>query len=286
GGRILLLRQLRDHALGREQEAGYRRRVLQGRARDLRLVDDAGLDEVLVLVGGDVEAVVALACGHLASDHRALDARVRAEHPYRVLDCAADDLRADLLVAFEGEGVDHLRGAQQCHAAAGYDAFLDGRAGRVERVLDTGLLLLHLDLGRGADIDDGDAARELREPLLELLAVVVGGGLVDLAADLLDAALYVGALAAALDDRRVLLVDDDPLGAAEVADLDVLELDAEILREAAAARQDRDVLEHGLAAVAKAGGLDSHDVERPADLVDDQGGERLPLDLLGDDEER
>jgi hypothetical protein len=46
----------------------------------------------------------------------------------------------------------------------------------VQGVLDAGLLLLHLDLGRGTDVDDGDAARELGEALLELLAVVVAGG--------------------------------------------------------------------------------------------------------------
>ena len=106
--------------------------------------------------------------------------------------------------------------AQQGDAAAGDDAFLDGRAGRVQGVLDAGLLLLHLGLGGGADIDDGDAAGELGQALLELLAVVVGGGFLDLAADLVDAALDVGALAAAFDDGGVLLVDDDALGAAEV----------------------------------------------------------------------
>ena len=99
--------------------------------------------------------------------------------------------------------------AEERDAAAGDDAFLDRRAGRVQGVLDAGLLLLHLGLGGGADVDDGDAAGELGEALLELLAVVVGGGLVDLAADLLDAALDVGALAGALDDGRVLLVDRD-----------------------------------------------------------------------------
>src|ERR1700690_4269474 len=156
----------------------------------------------------------------------------------------------------------------------------------MECVLHAGLLLLHLDLGGRADIDDGDAPGELGEALLELLAVVVGGGLLDLAADLLHAALDVGAPAPALDDRGVLLVDDDALCAAEVADLDVLKLDAEVLGEALAPREDRDVLEDRLAPVAKAGGLDGHDVERPADLVDDERGQGLALDLLRDDEER
>ncbi len=105
-------------------------------------------------------------------------------------------------------------GAEQRHAAAGEDALFDGRAGRVQRVLDAGLLLLHLGLGRRADVDLGDAAGELGQALLELLAVVVGRRVLDLALDLLDAALDVGLLAGALDDRRGVLVDDDLLGAA------------------------------------------------------------------------
>ena len=75
-------------------------------------------------------------------------------------------------------------GAQQRDTAAGDDALFDGRLGGVHGVLDAGLLLLHLGLGRGTDVDDGDTADELREALLELLAVVVGGGLLDLVADL------------------------------------------------------------------------------------------------------
>jgi hypothetical protein len=59
----------------------------------------------------------------------------------------------------------------------------------VQGVLDAGLLLLHLALGRGADVDLGHAAGQLRQPLFELLAIVVAGGVLDLAADLVDAAL-------------------------------------------------------------------------------------------------
>ena len=114
--------------------------------------------------------------------------------------------------------VDDLDGAEERDAAAGDDTLFHGRTGRMERVFDAGLLLLHLNLGGGTDVDDGDTAGELGEALLELLAVVVAGGLVDLAADLLHAALDVGRLAAALDDGGVLLVDDDALGLAEVGE--------------------------------------------------------------------
>ena len=87
--------------------------------------------------------------------------------------------------------VQSRRRAQQSDAAAGNDAFLDRRAGGVQSVLDAGLLFLHLGLGRGADLDDRHAAGQLRQPLLQLLAVVVRGGLVDLGAELLDAAFDV-----------------------------------------------------------------------------------------------
>ena len=54
-------------------------------------------------------------------------------------------------------------------------------------VFDASLLLFHLGLSRRAHLDDGHAADQLREPFLQLLAIVVRGGVLDLCADLLDA---------------------------------------------------------------------------------------------------
>ena len=67
---------------------------------------------------------------------------------------------------------------------------------------------------------------------------------------------------------------------------DVLELDAEVFRDRLAAGQDRDVLQHGLAAIAEARSLDGRDLEAAAQLVDDEGGERFAFDVFGDDDER
>src|SRR5215467_5665414 len=92
-------------------------------------------------------------------------------------------------------------------------------------------------------------------------------------------------LAGALDDRRVVLVDLDLLGPAEPVNPDAFELDTEILEDSLAARQDRDVLEHGLAAIAVAGSLHRGALERAAQLVDDQRGQSLALDFFGDDED-
>src|SRR6201999_3302639 len=56
GGRVLL-RLLRDHGLGGEEQARDRSRVLQRRPGDLRGVDDAGLEHVDILTGRGVQAL-------------------------------------------------------------------------------------------------------------------------------------------------------------------------------------------------------------------------------------
>ena len=53
-----------------------------------------------------------------------------------------------------------------------------------------------------------------------------------------------------------------------------------------AAGEDRDVLEHRLAAIAEARRLDGGGVQRAAQLVDDQRRERFAFDVLGDDQQR
>ena len=90
----------------------------------------------------------------------------------------------------------------------------------------------------------------------------------------------------AVDDRGVLLLDPDALGPAEHLERDVLELDAEVLGDHRAAGEDRDVLEHRLAAIAEARRLDRRHLQAAAQLVDDQRRQRLALDVLSDDEER
>ena len=90
--------------------------------------------------------------------------------------------------------LEHLGlGTEQRDATTGDDALLDRGLGGLHRVLDAVLLLLELHLGGRTDLDDRHAAGQLRETLLELLAVVVGVGVVDLGADLVDPALDVGA---------------------------------------------------------------------------------------------
>ena len=109
---------------------------------------------------------------------------------------------------------------------------------------------------------------------------------VDLAANLLDAPVDLLAIAGAADDRGVILVDNDALGATELLDGHMLEFDAEILGDDLSARQHRNVLKHRFATIAEPGRFDRAALERAANLIDDQRGEGLALDILSHDQQR
>ena len=73
-------------SLGGEEQAGDGGRVLQRAAGDLRRVDDAGFDEVVVFAGGDVVAFVAFALLDFLHDERAFQAGVVGERAERLFD--------------------------------------------------------------------------------------------------------------------------------------------------------------------------------------------------------
>src|SRR4051794_41164415 len=88
-----------------------------------------------------------------------------------------------------------LGGTSQGDTAARHDAFLDRGSGCMQRIVDAVLALLHLDLCRAADADHRYATSQLCKTFLQLLAVVIRGGLLDLRFDLGDPALngFLGA---------------------------------------------------------------------------------------------
>ena len=95
---VLVLGDLGDERLGREEEAGDGGGVLEGLADDLGGVDDALVSQVAVLQGGGVEAVARAL--DLGGDDGALEARVLGDGLDRGLDRLTDDRETDRLVAF------------------------------------------------------------------------------------------------------------------------------------------------------------------------------------------
>ena len=216
----------------------------------------------------------------------ALGAGVLRDPTGRLDQRATDDGHAGRLVAGQAEVAQGGGSVHQGGAAAGDDALLDGRAGRRDGVLEAVLLLLELDLGGRAHAQHRDAARELGQTLLELLAVPVGVARLDLVADLADAVLDVGLRAGTVDDGRVVLGDGDATGGAQHVQLGVVQAQADLFGDDLATGEDGDVLEHGLATLAETGRLDRGDVERAAHLVQHQGAQGVALDVLGDDQQR
>src|ERR1019366_2340468 len=287
-GPTVLLRPFGDHRFRGDQQAGDRGRVLQGATHDLGRVDDALAHHVDVVARlGVVAEVVLVLLQDLADHDRAVFAGIDRDLTRRVGQRFANDIDAVLLVLVANlDTLERLDRAEQGDATSRQDAFLDRGAGRMHRIIDAIFAFLHLDLGGTAHADHRNPAGELRQPLLQLLFVVIGRRLLDLPLDLGDASLYVGLLAGAADDRSVLLFDHYLLGAAEHVQSNLVEFDAEILADRLSAGEDRNVFEHRVAAIAEAWCFHRRNLEAAAQLVDDERGQSLALNILGDNDER
>ena len=182
GGLSFLFAELTDGGFGRQHQARNRGGILQRRPRHLGRIDNASLDEILVYLGSGVEAVVGLLGGaDLLDNDGPLDSGILGDPAERLFQRAAHDPNTGLLVGiFELQLVESFGDPQQANPAPGNDPFLNSSAGGVHGVFDAGFLFLHLGFGCRAHLDDGDAANELGEPLLQLLAIVVGRGVLDL----------------------------------------------------------------------------------------------------------
>jgi hypothetical protein len=89
--------------------------------------------------------------------------------------------------------------------------------------------------------------------------------------------------ASAFDDGGVVFVDDDALSAAEVSQLNCFELLAEVFSECLTTSENGQVLQHCFAAIAKAWGFDSADLQSAAELIDNQGCQRFAVNIFDDE---
>src|SRR5262249_24102324 len=150
----------------------------------------------------------------------------------RRLQCTLHDVDAGaLVVVVDLEFIQYAACVQQRYAAAGHDAFFDGRAGGVQGVVNTVLALLHFDLGCAADLEHGNTAGKFRQAFLQFLTIVIRRGLFDLRLDLRYAGFDILLRTGAIDDGGVFLGDGHTLGLAEHAEIHRLELDAEVFAD-------------------------------------------------------
>src|SRR5262249_18448876 len=159
-----------------------------------------------------VVAEVAFAFRHTVDDHARLVAAVGDDLAQRLFHRTQHDLDAGVLVRVLALDLgDGLLRADQRDAATGDDAFFNRGTRGVQGIFDTCLLFLHLDFGRGTNLDQRNAAGQLGHALLQLFTVVVAGRFFDLGADGLDARFDRLGFAGAVDDGGVFLRDLDTL---------------------------------------------------------------------------
>src|SRR6266850_40588 len=287
GWLLLLLGEFGNQGFGGQHQRRDGAGVLQGSADYFSGIDDAGFHQVLeLIVLRVVTEVNILRLAHFAQDDGALFASVLYDLAQRLFHGALYDIGANALILLQLQLLDRGHATHQSNAAAGHNALLDGRAGSVHSIFNAGFLFLHFSFSGSTDLDHGNSTHQLRQPLLQLLAVVVRGGLVDLAADFLYAAFDLGRLPTAFDDGGVVLVDGHFLGATQVLELDVLELQAQVLGNGLAAGEDGDILQHCLATIAEARRLYGNGLQRAAQLVDHQRGQGFAFHVLSDDQQR
>ena len=233
--RRLLFRDVTDQRAGGQNHGGDGTGILHGAAGDLDRVDDASLQHVDIVVGQHIVAggqlgLVQVQHPHLLDHHAAFQTGIASDHAHGLFQRAAQNAHARARIAFQGDLVQGRHGIDQRHTTARDDALFHSRTGGAQGVLDAVLLFLQLGLGGSTHADDRHAAGQLGQAFLQLLTVVVAGAGLDLGANLVDAILDRLAGARAADDGGVVLGAHDLVAAAQVFQLDAVQLAAQSLR--------------------------------------------------------
>ena len=131
---------------------------------------------------------------------------------------AGKNIDADLLIAANVRAnlIDRFTATKERDAAAGKNSFERSRAGRMERVVNAILLLLHLCFGMSANFDDRDAAAQFRKAFLEFFAIVIAFAFRDHAAQQIGARFDLFFGSATVNNRRGVLVDRNTFRAAKL----------------------------------------------------------------------
>jgi hypothetical protein len=138
----------------------------------------------------------------------------------------------------------------------------------MERIFQPRFFLFQLGLSRRADLDHRDATDQFRQALLEVLAIVIRCGLLDLRPEVCDSARNTGYGSCAFDDRCRLFRDRDALRTPQIIERDVFKLHTYVFGDYLPPRQDRDIPHHLLAALAEPRRLDRGTLEHATQCVD------------------
>ena len=200
------------------------------------------LHQILKAVGTSVVSEGTLAVTNTLYDYSTLLSSISYDLTERLLDSTLDDLdtRA-LVVGVALELLNRRDSADVSGTTTRYGTLFDRCTCSAERILDTILLLLHLDLAASTYVEDGNTARELSKTLLELLTIIVALRILNLMTDLVSAICDSLLVTVAIDDSGLVLDDRDRLSATEHVDRGILQRQTCVLANDSTTRQDSHV---------------------------------------------
>merc|ERR1711991_752489 len=273
---------------GGDQQARDRCCVFQRGTGDFRRIDHAECEHVAIFFGLRVETEGRVAAfADFAGNNSTVNTSVFCDLTQGGFQSAAHDGDASVLIRVRtGHAVKAVCRLNQRNTTTNDDAFLNSGTGCVQGIVHTIFALFHFNLGHAAHADNSNTASQLGHTLLQFLTVVIRGGFFDLLTDLRNTCFDFRLLACTVNDGGFVFGDLNLLGGAKHVHGDVFQLHAQVFRDNLTAGQDRDVLQHGFAAVAEAGCFDGCDFQAAAQLVDNQSCQRFAFNIFRDDHQR
>lgn len=212
------LRSLGNHRFGGNQQTRNRSRVLQSRTDNFRRINDTGLDHIGIFAALSIVTEVGIRAFHQFAGHnRTVNAGVFGNLTDRSLNGLADNVYADSLILIgRRERFQSLVRVKQSYAAAGDNAFLDRGTGCVQSIINAVFLFLYFNFRSAADFDYCHTAGNLGQTFLQLFAVIVRRGFLNLFADLIGTGLDQVLLSVTVDNGGFVLGNFNLLAGAEV----------------------------------------------------------------------
>src|SRR6185437_13345769 len=276
-----------DYTLGGQQHTGDRSGIFKCNTGYLGRVDDAGPEEVLVFSSACVETIIGLAFLHLLYDDAAFETAVANDLTEGLFERAFNDrdtggfVFVNALELFQGFNRADIR-----DTAAGNDTFFNCSAGSVQGVVDAVFLFFHFYFGSSTYVENGYTAGQFGQTLLQLFLIVIGSGGFDLGLDLVDAGRDLVFFTLSTNDRGVVFVDTYRCRSAQIAQISAFQFITLLFADHDTLGEDRDVLEHFLAAVAKAGSLNGSHLDGTPKFIDYEGSECFTFEVFGNDHQR
>ncbi len=146
------------------------------------------------------------------------------------------------------------------------------------------LLLFQFDFGGRTHADHGHAAGQLGQALLQLLAVVVAGAVVNFGFDLVDTTTNGPFVAGTTDNGGIIFGRGNFVGTAQIIKRGGIKFASHFFGDDGATGQNSNILQHSFAAITKARSFDGQHVKGAAQFVQDQGSQGLAINIFGDDD--